>query len=169
MKRFLPILLGVFLFLGVQQVKAATLTLTSIGSSDTTGQTFTSWTYTDINPLFTGTATPSSTVTITIAGAPSSTTSGETGVWTYQPTTITEEGSYQIAITSGSENIQFILTIDDGVATTTTKGATEAGGVELPETLPQSGSNDAFLFLGGGLLMLVAGFSSRVIFKNGQE
>ena len=101
MKQILPILAGFFLFFVVQQVHAATLTLDKIGVSDVAGRTFSTWTYYGPNPLLTGNASPSSTVTVTIQGAAATTTSATTGAWSYQPTTMTADGADPITIASG--------------------------------------------------------------------
>ena len=149
------------------RVLAATLTLQEIGASTVGGQSISSWTYTGMNPVFSGTADPDASVSITIASeAPTSVTADATGNWSYTPTTLNTEGSYQVTIVSGDQTISFMLTIGpyagyssttatDSAVTGTTKGG-------MPDTLPVTGSfTDTLKLIAAGLGLIAVGLTTR--------
>lgn len=150
----LTLSIGIVFLAAAVTVSAASLAVTKIGST-TTPASFTQWTYTAANPTLEGTATASATVNIKIADQDFSTTANTTGTWMYTPTTLGQTGSYPVVITSGSETKSFTLNISlsstSSSSTTSTASATTKGGVEYPDTLPQTGvfSTTLLLVLGG--------------------
>lgn len=167
MKKILSILF--FLLLStvfVGNVIAASLALSSVGTSSTAGLTFSTWTHEGENPVLIGEATSGASVSIKVDDLTSTVTADASGEWTYTPTTLIV-GTYQITITSGVESIAFTLNITDGVASTTGTIAptidTGKGGVSTEtETLPESGSAEqTLLLLTGGLLLLGFGLMTH--------
>lgn len=169
--------LGIFLMLVVAAntlwlptAAAATLTLQSIGASTVGGQRISSWTYTGTNPLLSGTADPSATVTITIDGVPATATADASGNWSYKPTTLATEGSYTVSIVSGDQTLAFTLAIgaytgSTTTGTTATASATTKGGVM--EELPVSGSvGETLQLIGIGLGLIGMGFTTRWLIQS---
>jgi hypothetical protein len=140
-----------------QPVQAATLQLNSIGSSVTTGKTFSTWTYTRENPVFMGTAGPSATVTVTLNSAANTVTADAAGAWTFTPTTLLE-GSHTVAIASDAETINFTLVISPtGSSSTTASDSTATGSTASDSAatdLPVTGGLSTTLFL------VIAGLAS---------
>ncbi|MEX0895807.1 MAG: LPXTG cell wall anchor domain-containing protein [Patescibacteria group bacterium] len=163
MRKFLLLfVIGLSLVLTTQIVRAATLTLDKIGVTSTSGQIFTLWTYEGTNPRFEGTASASAQVAIKISQISETTQADASGNWTYDPTTLTEAGDYPIQITSGADTIAFTLTIAESSSTDSgsTVSAETKGGVEYPETLPQTStfSTTLMLVLGGGIFIAAGMF-----------
>lgn len=163
-KLILLLFVGLSLTVTAQVVRAATLTLDKIGTSSTAGQVFTQWTYTGANPRFEGTADPSAVVSVRIADQTFTSTADTTGSWTYTPTTLDESGNYPIVLTSAEDIISFNLTIDldatsTSTASATTTGSTDTkGGIDYPETLPQTGTMTTMaLLIVGGATFIIAG------------
>lgn len=121
----------------VSPVLAATLQLTSIGSVNTAGYTYSAWWYTSANPVLKGTAAPSAQVTITIDSSAQTITADTTGNWTYVPTTLTA-GDHQIIIASSGEQYSFTLHIGSDVPTSTGSASVSTYS-SVPNDLPVSG------------------------------
>lgn len=118
-------------------VMAATLQLTSIGSVNTAGYTYSAWWYTSANPVLKGTAAPSAQVTITIDSSAQTITADTTGNWTYVPTTLIA-GDHQIVIASAGEQYSFTLHIGSDVPTSTGSASVSTYSA-VPSDLPVSG------------------------------
>lgn len=159
----LPAVLAVFLFLMVYSVSSIfALTLDKIGVTTVTNSSITSWYYQGTNPTFSGTTDPSAAVSVSINGASSSVTADTAGAWSYVPTTLTTTGTYPIVITSGTQTMSFSLDLTAAGSSTasslaTTKGGTMSGSVEMPDTLPQSGSFEQTVMMIAAGLLLVGG------------
>jgi len=155
------------LSIGVMKVLAATLTLQEIGASTVGGRRISSWTYTGMNPVFSGTADPDATVSVTIASeTPATVTADATGNWSYIPTTLATEGSYQVTIVSGDQTISFMLTIGSyaGYSSTTATDSAVTGTTKggLPDTLPVSGSlENTITLMVTGLGLIAIGLTTR--------
>lgn len=160
MRKFLLLLIVAFgLLITTQVVRAASLTLDKIGTTAVTTQTLTSWTYQGTNPVFEGTASASAQVAIKIADNSYTSQADASGNWVYTPTTLTTTGSYPIEITAGADRIAFTLAITaSSAATGSTVSAETKGGVEYPDTLPQTGTfTTALLLVLGGGIFIAAG------------
>jgi hypothetical protein len=159
-KKVLSLFIGLWMLAG-SAVAVSALTLESIGVTTVGGKSISSWYYQGFNPVFTGTADPSAAVTVSIDGVEASTTSDESGAWSYTPTTLTEVQLYPVVITSGTQSLSFNLDItgSGGTAstTTTTKGGLDDDGLALPDELPLSGS------LGLTLAMVVTGLGMMLV------
>lgn len=137
------------------------LTLQSIGTVVVNGTQLSQWQYTGVNPVFTGTATPSAAVTVTIAGVAGNTTANSTGAWTFTPTNLTSAGTYSVSITSGASTLNFSLLINTSAATATpsatadTKGGVTASGSALPVS---GGLEDTLLLSAFGLGLIGVAF-----------
>lgn len=160
MKRLLFSVLTASLILSQAATVASALTLESIGASTVGGQSISSWTYQGSNPIFRGTAAPSATVTIDIAGTTATATADASGNWSYTPTNLASSGDYVVTITEGSETETFTLTMTttSQSTTTTTSTSTSSGSVVLPDELPQTGTaEETALLIGGGLGSMLIG------------
>ncbi|MFC1649843.1 LPXTG cell wall anchor domain-containing protein [Patescibacteria group bacterium] len=149
MRKALPVVLGLFFF-GVTAVFAqTTLTVTSIGTVDTSDGVYTNYSYSSANPAISGTTVASEQVGITIDGVSEYVTADSLGVWTYVPTGLTE-GSHDLIITSNNESIEFMISITETPTTTT---------VDDEATLPDTGIEDytVFLALAGFMALIGAG------------
>lgn len=133
------------------------LTLDNIGASQTTnGNPGSQWWYTGANPTLSGTAEPSSVVTVVIDSISDTTLAFADGNWSYTPTTLTE-GEHTVSITADGETIAFTLNIgqDSSELTTTSQSTSSAS----TQTLPVSGSTETTLFLMfGGLVLMLGGW-----------
>lgn len=155
----------------VKSVMAATLKLNKIGESTTEGQTFRSWVYQGLNPVFQGVTTPDAQVSITLNSANNKVTADAAGDWSFQPTTLIA-GQHEVTIGSDGEEIAFTLTIDDGSSSSATQNSTASSAVTstnsavvadkgiggassstTTEELPVSGA------VSQTMLLIVAGFS----------
>jgi len=159
------VLVGVML--SAQAVHAQTLSITKIGTSNTEGQTFTTWTYAGVNPLMSGTASPSATVSITVQNSTFNTTATSLGTWSYQPTSLTVAGSYPVQIKSLSETILFTLNL---AASGATPSATPvASQPAMPDSLPETGSSGFVTLLGAGATLLAIGFATKLSIQHAFE
>lgn len=161
MKKGLLSLVYAVVFLGVSHffsnaVFAQSLGVTSIGGVST-GGSITTWAHEGYNPLMVGTASPSASISIDIDSVVESTTSASDGSWQFQPTSLSTTGSYEVAISSGTESVLFTLTIAEAASSTAKGGATSSGTMEVPEELPQTGSDDILLILAGGVFLMITG------------
>ncbi len=135
---------------------AAGLAVTSIGNLDTSSGTFyNAWWYTQENPILSGTAAPSASVSVSIDGVAATTTANTLGTWSYTPTTLIT-GNHTVLITSGTETVSFSIEIgsEAGTASVTTiplNTSTSSG----TTTLPDSGVGIfTILAAAGGMLAL---------------
>jgi len=163
MKKGLLSLAFSLVFLGASlstshDVFAAGLSVTSIGGVST-GGTVTTWANEGYNPLLVGTASPSASISIDIDSVVASTMSATDGSWSYKPTTLSSAGSYEVALSSGSESVLFTLTIAQAASAATTATTSDAttSAVTTPTTLPQTGSDDILLLLAGGVFLMISG------------
>lgn len=138
-------------------VWAADLKVTSIGGVST-GTSLTTWTHEGYNPLIVGTASASASVSIDINSVVESTMSAADGSWSFQPKTLSTVGSYEVAVTSGSQSVLFTLAIAQAQAqATASTTSTTSGSVQIPDQLPQTGSDDMLLLLVGGVFLVLTG------------
>ena len=159
MKRYslpivIPVLFAIFSFVLPTAAFAQGLEVTTIGGIST-GGSLSTWAHEGYNPLLVGTASGSAIVSFDIDSVLASTTSAVDGSWQYQPTSVSTAGSYEVSISSGTESILFTLTVADP----STDSATTKGGesIEIPEELPQTGSDDILLILAGGMFLIITG------------
>ncbi len=163
---FIIILLNIFAILSPSLVLAEGLTLQNIGASTVGGRRISSWTYTGrANPAFSGTNAAGQTVSVSINGEAHEATVTGTN-WSFQPTTLSQDGTYTIAISSGDQQINFSLFLaTSSTANTATTGTTQTasesgetkGGLNT-DTLPTAGGLELTLITLGAGLGLV-GFS----------
>ena len=155
------------MFAAATQVKAATLMIEKVGTT-TVSTGATSWTYYGANPVIQGSASPSAVVSMTVGGIQeASATANTSGDWSITPTSLDSVGSYSLNFSSGTENALLTLNIASSSAgTNTTKGGSTSGELDLPETLPETGSEDILIFLVVGGIMLAAGVSSGFLLKD---
>lgn len=137
-------------------VSAAALGVTSIGGVST-GGSLTTWTHEGYNPLLVGTASASASISIDIDSVVSSTMSAADGSWTFKPTSLSTVGSYEVAISSGSESVLFTLAIAQAQTSTASTTSTTSGSVAVPDELPQTGTDDILLLLAGGVFLVITG------------
>ena len=132
-KTIFPVLAGlVAVFLMYQNVSAAFLILTRIGTLSTSGQVYTSWTYTGATaPDFAGTATPGAMVAITVNAITTTTSADVAGSWQSAPNNIVT-GTNSVSIASGNEVVAFSLVFSPAATPTVTPTAT-------PSALPEAG------------------------------
>jgi hypothetical protein len=112
-------------------IYAATLTLTKIGSLDTTGKTYSEWWYSGVRPLLEGKVEASKTVTIKVDDKVETTKADIEGNWTYR--LLYDQGDYNVTITSDSESINFKLYLGQGLPGITTE-TTQSTGPAVPTT-----------------------------------
>lgn len=167
MKYLLPIVVACLVSLAAATgVRAATLNLEKIGTDDVAGKTFTTWTHYGLNPSLAGSASSSASVLVSVDGVQTATTSGTDGAWMVSPAALDAYGTYEISITSQTENILFSLTLASASGTTTTtsaKGGTTST-TSGATTLPESGFSDLFIFIGVGGLFIASAAASRYVF-----
>ena len=158
----IPVLFIALSFVFSTVARAAALEVTTIGGVST-GGSLTTWAHEGYNPLLVGTASGSAVVSFDIDSVMASTTSAVDGSWQYQPTSLSTAGSYEVSISSGTESILFTLTVADP----STDSATTKGGetVEVPEELPQTGSDDILLILAGGMFLIITGLYAGAHFS----
>lgn len=160
-KRFLPIVLCVFSLIVLVHpmlVSAAGQLLLKIGNSTITNQAITSWSYTSVNPQFSGIVEPLAGVNIQIDAVADTASADATGAWSYQPLTL-DAGEHNVTISSGAESMAFTLTIvSSGSATTTTTTTTSTSQTSTTSAMPVTGSTETTLFLVAiGMLTLGSG------------
>lgn len=137
-------------------VSAAALEVTSIGGIST-GGSLTTWTHEGFNPLLVGTASASASISIDIDSVVESTMSAADGSWSFKPTTLSSAGSYEVAISSGSQSVLFTLAIAEAQSSTASTTSTTSGSVAVPDELPQTGTDDILLLLAGGVFLVITG------------
>lgn len=160
MKQALSALVITLILLSQTAGVVLALSLESIGNSSVAGRKISSWYYQGSNPTFSGTADPSATVTIDISGTSGTATADSAGSWSYKPTTLTTTGMYPITITSGANSLAFNLdiTASSSSGSTSTKGGSTSGSLNLPDELPKTGSfEQTLLLMGTGLGLVLAG------------
>jgi len=159
-KKILPVLAGLVAVLFMyQSVRAAFLILTRIGTLSTSGQIYSSWTYTGATaPDFAGTATPGAMVAITVNAITSTTSAGVNGAWLAAPTNIVP-GTNSVSIASGNEVVAFSLVFSQAASPTATPIPTPTA---TPSDLPEAGVMIWPLGLvAAGLVVFFAGRSAR--------
>jgi len=129
----------------VSPVMAAALSVTSIGNLDTSGTFYASWWYTQENPILSGTADASASVSIDIDGTAGTTTADTLGKWSYATTTLLA-GDHTVTVTSGAEVVSFALNIGDTAPVATTIPV-QTSTSSATTTLPDSGFGNATIFL----------------------
>lgn len=184
MKRYLSVVLLIIgLFVATSTPVWAAVTLTQVGGEAVT-MPVTTVTTTTTNPEMRGTTEASALVTVSIDGKQSLVQANSSGTWQFIPTTLTAAGSYDISLSSGTDTLAFTLQITTGGTGTGTgtasagvggAGATESaskGGASpsaSPTTLPESGANDVWWLMAGGLFFLVSGGLSYQVAKELQR
>ena len=126
------IFIALFVLVSHKTVWAAYLTLTRIGTLSTAGPSYSTYTITGAAPDFSGTATPSALVAVTVNAVTATTSANLSGVWAVVPNNIVT-GNNSVSIASGNEVISFILSYTPAAipSTPTPEIATVSG---LPET-----------------------------------
>lgn len=164
MLRILPLIILTFVlsFALATTVRAATLSVKTIGGMSVGTVVPTSWTHSGANPIITGSASPSATVQISIEDVPYTTAANALGDWSFTPTTITTNGAYEMVVSSGIENLIFTLNITGvgvggGASTASATASTSSGQPTLPTALPSTGSPAVISAVVLGLLSLGAG------------
>ena len=102
------IFIALFVLVSHKTVWAAYLTLTRIGTLSTAGPSYSTYTITGAAPDFSGTATPSALVAVTVNAVTATTSANLSGVWAVVPNNIVT-GNNSVSIASGNEVISFIL------------------------------------------------------------
>lgn len=141
-KFFLLSLITVFslgLILTANSAQAAVLQLDKIGTSVTTGKTFTSWSYTTSNPALEGKAEPNADVIILVGASPNTVKASATGLWTFSPVGLVNNTA--VSISSGGEVIGFkFFTSADAAAGDSSSSATASESADaVAKTLPKTG------------------------------
>lgn len=149
---FLWILVGGLIF-GVKQVWAVDLVLTRVGSTSVVGTPSGTYSVVGISPEIAGTATPSSTVKVTVNALSATVSAAVSGVWVFTPTNIVT-GINTVSVVNSLNTIAFYLSYTPATPTATVTITT------MPEIttgeLPGSGSWEKPLFLvllGVGVLL----------------
>ena len=152
-KKLFVLVMVAMLFWSVKMTMAAGFSLTSIGTVTTNSQRISHWWYTGLSPVLSGEAPAGSTVTISIDGTESTTTSDSSGAWTYNPGALTA-GDHAIILTNDGSTINFTLTLGSenvdwaAISSGSSESATlPATGVALPTVI---------LLSSGGVLFLAA-------------
>ena len=157
---------------------ATTLKVTQIGAS-TPPASFTTWTYTSVNPVILGTAAPNAQVKVSLNDAISTLTANATGEWSFAPVTLIA-GTHQVVITSGTETLSFSLTIaptgsalvtptaTPAATTTSSSSAGRGGGSSMAtgsaKTLPTTGTKEYLLgLIGFGALLATLGVGFKLV------
>ena len=131
--------LGIFalLLIGILlpfTVTASGFYIQTIGSMDVQGSAYPQYWYSTPNPTITGMAPASSTITVTVDGASTTTTSDASGVWSHAVTAA--EGDHSVTLaTDASNSYSFTLTIGEmteGTGGSITAPDTPAAGVGTP-------------------------------------
>jgi hypothetical protein len=180
MKR-LPLVIALLFLLFISSVGSAlALTIDTIGTTTVPNGRVSSWYYQGSNPNLSGTAVPSTDVTVSINGTSNTATTDSSGTWSFKPTTLSQTGTYPIILTSGTDTLSFSLDItatsSTASALSSTKGGTMSGSVDLPDTLPQSGSlQETIGLISAGMVLMVGGMLfywkvvPRLLFTDDQD
>jgi hypothetical protein len=162
------LILSAILF-SVKSSFAATLVLQKIGNLDTGGQVYSSWWYTGPSPVLSGTAEPSSEVSIKIGEVTGTANSDASGAWSFA--TDLESGDHNIEISQGSEKISFVLHL--GQTMPSGSSVTSPTSAEGETPVPDTGFDQyVALSLGIGLVLLStyfyfsAGDNKKKIFES---
>ncbi len=132
-------------FLSLNIALAAGLTLTGIGTVDTTGKSYPQWWYTSLRPTLKGMAAPSAQITITAGALSGTVTADASGNWSWVPTQDLTAGDNAIKITSGTDTLSFTLTTGSDVPANTASGSAK---VSTISALPATGATFPTIFLG---------------------
>ena len=141
-KKLLAYVLTLFLFaLSAKGVFAGGFNLKSIGGLNTDGRQISHWWYSSTNAPLTGEATPDSTINITIDEVSASATADTEGMWSYNPSGLSE-GDHEISLENNGSTIKFTLTLG---ADNMDMAAIEKDG--NPTALPAAGTTAPTLLL----------------------
>ncbi len=133
-------------------VFSASLSLTKIGSLDTTGKNFSEWWYTQTSATLTGTAADGSQVSVKVGDAANN-VNVTSGAWSY--TLTGESKDYPIEISQGTEKITFTLHLGQMLPDTVPSGSSPQTAGAVPET----GYNQLIaISLGVGIVLLASYF-----------
>lgn len=169
MKQFLIsliCLLIIFPFFFSKKVMAASLQLTGLGTVNVTGlnlgSSLKTYTYSGGTFALSGLASPSATISVHINDTTQTATADAEGGWSTLVSALTE-GQHQFSLTSGTEALDFILTIGEA-STVSTESTT--GGVSTTaattSTLPTAGSTlTTILFSALAMLSVGLGLTFR--------
>ncbi len=136
MKKLIFIVMLVSVLGLYNSVFAASLTLTKIGTLDTSQATgITHWYYSGLQPTLMGTADPNTSVGVTIDSTSQTITSDATGNWSYTPAAALSAVDHTVAIQAGSQQLSFTLTLG---STGPQETPATAGGTL--RTLPKTGN-----------------------------
>lgn len=152
--KFYPVKVLSFLFISFLFIPSfsysASLSLNKIGSLDLGGNNYTEWWYTGENPIFYGSASPNSEVSVKIGDSTYKVNSDDQGNWSYPAQIL--KGDYQILITQGNESITFTLHLGQNLPASTSSPTEES-------TVPATGSNQIVsMAMGVGVLLLATYF-----------
>jgi hypothetical protein len=153
-------LLVICSLLFVKKVSASSLQITGLGSIDVSdldlGGSLKSYTYSGGTFELVGLASSSATLSILIDDATQTATADAEGAWTSLISTLSE-GNHQFNLESGTETLDFVLTIGDVAEATGTEEATTSS---TDSTLPEAGSTTmTILFLALAMLSIGLGFT----------
>ena len=134
---------------------ASTLQLQKIGALDLGGKTYPEWWYTGTNPVLYGDSVADSKVDIKIGENSYSTTSNDSGAWSYP--TVLDKGDYKITISQGVETLSFTLHLGQNVPENV--GSTNAESTQSATNVPTTGFNQyVALSFGFGVILLATYF-----------
>lgn len=135
MRKLLNLLFIPLFLLVVTFAYADGLSLTKIGALDVNGKYFTHWWYEPTNLTLEGTGSKGANIDIYIdKGVKTIKASVEDGSWKYTHEGLLEKSDHNVKISSGEQNISFILTIGAGSVPEGegTKGGLLEAGIFLP-------------------------------------
>ncbi len=135
MKKLLNLLFIPLFFLVVTFAYANGLSLTKIGVLDVNGKYFTHWWYEPTNLTLEGTGSKGANIDVYIDnGVKTIKASVEDGKWKYTHEGQLEKKDHNVKVSSGEQNISFILTIGAGSVPEGegTKGGLPEAGILLP-------------------------------------
>lgn len=159
-------LLIVFPFFFSKKVMAASLQVTGLGTVNVTGlnlgSSLKTYTYSGGTFALSGLASPSATISVHINSTTQTAIADAEGGWSTLVSSLTE-GQHQFSLTSGSEALDFILTIGEA---STASGESTTSGVSTTattsSTLPTAGSPlTSILFLALAMLSVGLGLTFR--------
>jgi len=149
MRVLLAVFTALAFFIYTPFVYSATLVLERIGALDLGGNIYAEWWYSGTNPVFSGKASPSSVVSISVGESSYSATADAAGVWS--TSTTHESGDYNVEIIQGEEKLVFVLHLGQTMPAGITSDGTDA-------VVPDTGYSQAFALIFGVGVMLLGGY-----------
>ena len=156
MKKLLNILLVFLFFFVVSFAYADGLSLTKIGALDVNGKYFTHWWYEPTNLTLEGTGSKGANIDVYIDnGVKTIKADLEDGKWKYTHEGQLEKKDHNVKVSSGEQNISFILTI--GAGSVPEDEGTKGGLLEAGNLLPLLG------IIGLASFLIYFGFREKVV------